>query len=132
MYSVLLVDDERTILDGISSIVDWEEQGVTLSGTANNGVEALEFIKEYQPDIVISDIMMPGLNGIQLVQKTFKTHPLIKFILLSGYSEFEYARQAMGYGVKHYLLKPSNEDIISEAIGEVVSELDLQKNHELL
>ncbi len=132
MYKVLLVDDERTILDGISSTVNWEGQGVTLLGTANNGVEALDFIKEHQPDIVISDIMMPGVDGIQLLQKTFKTHPLIKFILLSGYSEFEYARQAMGYGVKHYLLKPSNEDIISQALAEVVSELDLQKNQELL
>lgn len=132
MYKVLLVDDERTILDGISSIVNWENQGVILSGTANNGVEALDFIKKHQPDIVISDIMMPGLDGIQLLQKTFKIYPLIKFILLSGYSEFEYAQQAMGYGVKHYLLKPSNEDIISQALEEVVSELELQKNQELL
>jgi len=132
MYKVLLVDDERTILEGISSIVDWEREGVTLSGTANNGVEALEFIEKNEPDIVISDIMMPGLDGIQLLQKTSKTHPLMKFILLSGYSEFEYARQAMGYGVKHYLLKPSNEDLISQALAEVVSELDLQRNQELL
>lgn len=132
MYKVLLVDDERTILDGISSIVNWEGQGAILSGTANNGVEALDFIEENQPDIVISDIMMPGLDGIQLLQKTFKKYPLIKFILLSGYSEFEYAQQAMGYGVKHYLLKPSNEDTISQALAEVVNELDLHKNHELL
>lgn len=132
MYKVLLVDDERTILDGISSIVDWEEQGVVLSGTANNGIEALEFIKMNEPDIVISDIMMPGLDGIQLLQKAFADFPLMKFILLSGYGEFEYARQAMGYGVKHYLLKPSNEDIISQALTEVVNELDLQKNQELL
>lgn len=132
MYKVLLVDDERTILEGISSIVNWEKEGVTLSGTANNGIEALEFIEENEPDIVISDIMMPGLDGIQLLQKTFKTHPFIKFILLSGYSEFEYARQAMGYGVRHYLLKPSNEDVISQALAEVVGELELQKNQELL
>lgn len=128
MYKVLLVDDEQTILDGIATIINWEEQGVILSGTANNGVEALNFIQKYEPDIVISDIMMPGLDGIQLLQKTFEIHPLIKFILLSGYSEFEYAQQAMGYGVKHYILKPSNEDIICEALEELVSELDEQKN----
>jgi two-component system response regulator YesN len=132
MYRVLLVDDERTILDGISAIVDWEEQGAILSGTANNGIEALEFIKENQPDIVISDIMMPGLDGIDLLEKTVAIHPSIKFILLSGYSEFEYAQKAMGYGVKHYLLKPSNEYIISQALGDVIGELELQKNKESL
>lgn len=132
MYKVLLVDDERTILEGISATVNWEEQGVTLSGTANNGVEALDFIKEYQPDIVISDIMMPGLDGIELLEKAKGIQALAKFIFLSGYSEFEYAQQAMSYGVKHYLLKPSNEDIISEALNDIVSELDLQKNQDLL
>lgn len=132
MYKVLLVDDEPMILDGISSIVNWEKQGATLSGTANNGLMALDFIDEHQPDVVISDIMMPGLDGIQLLQRTLKKYPLIKFIFLSGYGEFEYARQAMGYGVKHYILKPSNEDIISDALGEIVSELDRQKNNNLL
>ena len=131
MYKVLLVDDERTILEGISSIVDWEDQGVTLSGTARNGLEALDFINENQPDIVISDIMMPGLDGIQLLKKASKAHPTIKWILLSGHSEFTYAQQAMRYGVKHYLLKPSNEDIISQALRDIVKELKLQESKDL-
>lgn len=123
MYKVLLVDDERTILEGIAAIVDWKSQDTELYGTANNGVEALDFIHSNQPNIIISDIMMPGLDGIELLKKTHETHPSIKWIFLSGYGEFEYAQTAMGLGVKHYLLKPCNEDLISQALGEVVQEL---------
>ncbi len=128
MYKVLLVDDERTILEGISAIVDWEAQDTELSGTARNGVEALDFIQTEQPDIVISDIVMPGLDGIQLLQKAHETHPFIKWIFLSGYGEFDYAQTAMQFGVKHYLLKPSNEEKISHAIDAVKQELVQEKN----
>src|SRR5690625_6932486 len=113
MYKVLLVDDERTILEGISGTVDWEAQGTKLCGTASNGLEALAFIKENHLDIVISDIMMPGLDGIQLIKKAYEIDPNIKWIILSGYGEFDYAQTAMRYGVKHYLLKPCNEENIS-------------------
>ncbi|MDL4839329.1 response regulator transcription factor [Aquibacillus rhizosphaerae] len=133
MYKVLLVDDERTILEGISAIVDWESQGVVLSGTARNGIEALEFISKNRPDIVISDITMPGLDGIQLVEKSKEDFPEIKWIFLSGFSEFEYARKAMRFGVKHYLLKPCNENAICQALGEVVREIEQHEmqNHYL-
>ncbi|SDZ31353.1 two-component system, response regulator YesN [Evansella caseinilytica] len=131
MYKVLLVDDERTILEGISAIIDWEAQGVALSGTARNGIEALEFIAEELPDIVITDITMPGMDGIQLIENCKIVFPEIKWILLSGYNEFEYARKAMRFGVKHYLLKPCNENNISSAIREVVKELEEQEEQEL-
>lgn len=127
MYKVLLVDDERTILEGISKIVDWESQGVLLSGTARNGIEAMEFISEHEPDIVISDISMPGLDGIELIEKSYKLYPSISWILLSGYNEFDYAQKAMRYGVKHYLLKPCNENVISNALKEIVQEIEQQK-----
>lgn len=122
MYKVLLVDDERMILDGISVIVDWNKHDTELIGKALNGVEAYDFITKQQPDIVITDITMPGLDGIELVRKARKDYPSIKWIFLSGFNEFEYARQAMRFGVKHYLLKPCNEDHISEALYEVVKE----------
>lgn len=123
MYKVLLVDDERTILEGVSAIVDWKAQGTMLYGTARNGLEALDIIENHPLHIVISDIMMPGLDGIELLQKTRQTHPSLRWILLSGYGEFEYAQQAMGHGVRHYLLKPCNENLISEALKEIVQEL---------
>ncbi len=122
MYKVLLVDDERMILDGISQIVDWKSQEVELVGKAMNGIEAMDFIERNPPDIVITDITMPGLDGIGLVSKAKDKYPYIKWIFLSGFSEFEYARQAMRYGVRHYLLKPCNEEQISNALYEIVQE----------
>ncbi|UOQ48202.1 response regulator [Gracilibacillus caseinilyticus] len=122
MYKVLLVDDERMILDGISTIVDWNKYQTQLIGKAINGLEAYDFITKNQPDIVITDITMPGLDGLQLVKKAQMEYPEIKWIFISGYNEFEYARQAMRFGVKHYLLKPCNEDNIAEALADVVQE----------
>ena len=122
MYKVLLVDDERIILEGISSTIDWSAYGTELIGTARNGLEAYEFIITHQPDIVISDIRMPGMDGLQLVEKVRDNDRHVQFIMLSGFSEFDYARKAMRYGVKHYLLKPCNEQLITQALAEVVDE----------
>lgn len=130
MYKVLLVDDERIILEGISSMVDWQTHGAELAGTARNGIEALDFIEKHKPDIVISDIKMPGMDGLQLVEKAHELYPETAFILLSGFSEFDYARTAMQYGVKHYLLKPCNENAIIEALLEAMEELQGQRNRE--
>ncbi|MEX2415998.1 MAG: response regulator [Paenibacillaceae bacterium] len=122
MYKVLLVDDERIILEGISKIIDWGAYGTVLAGTARNGLEAYEFIAAHQPDIVITDIRMPGMDGLQLVEKVRENDRHVQFIMLSGFSEFDYARKAMRYGVKHYLLKPCNEQLITQALAEVVDE----------
>ncbi|NHN29997.1 response regulator transcription factor [Paenibacillus agricola] len=130
MYKVLLVDDERIILDGISKVVDWAAAGTVLAGTARNGIEAFEFVEQSPPDIIISDIKMPGMDGLQLAAKVFESYPHIKLILLSGFSEFEYARSAMSYGVKHYLLKPCNESKIIEALTELVDELNREEKQE--
>ncbi|MDF2835816.1 MAG: two component transcriptional regulator, AraC family [Paenibacillus sp.] len=123
MYKVLIVDDERIILEGIAGLMEWEKYGTKLAGTARNGVEALAFIQEHEPDIVISDIRMPGMDGLKLAERTRELYPSIAFIMLSGFGEFDYARQAMQHGVKHYLLKPCNENTIGEALSEVVAQL---------
>lgn len=124
MYKVLLVDDERIILEGISSIINWEEFDTSLIGTARNGLVAYDFIKREHPDIVICDIKMPGMNGLELVELMAKEQPSVKFIILSGFNEFNYAKQAMEYGVKHYLLKPCNENSIGDALNKVIDELN--------
>ncbi|MCS7464466.1 response regulator [Paenibacillus doosanensis] len=130
MYKVLLVDDERIILDGISRIVDWAGTGTVLADTARNGIEAFEKVKENRPDIIISDIKMPGMDGLQLAAKIGREYPEIKFVLLSGFGEFEYARSAIEYGVKHYLLKPCNENKIMEVLHELVEELNRERDSE--
>ncbi|OLS42173.1 response regulator transcription factor [Bacillus sp. MRMR6] len=130
MYKVLLVDDERIITEGISRVINWESIGTTLIGTARNGIEAYNIIEQIKPDIVISDIKMPGMNGLELVAKVYNAFPEIKFILLSGFSEFDYAKQAMEFGVKHYLLKPCNENTIMDAVSEICGDLKEKHNRE--
>jgi two-component system response regulator YesN len=130
MYKVLLVDDERMILEGISSIVDWPSVDTQLVGTARNGIEAYAFVCEHAPDIIISDIRMPGMDGLQLVAKVKETHPSTRFIMLSGFDEFEYAQFAMQYGVKHYLLKPCNENNILKALGDITAEYKQEESKE--
>ncbi len=130
MYRVLLVDDERIILDGITRIIDWSLLRTELVGTAQNGIQAYERIVEESPDIVVCDIRMPGMDGLELVEKTNASHPHIKFVILSGFGEFEYANRAMQYGVKHYLLKPTNEVKIAEALSAVIEELDRSRDRD--
>lgn len=130
MYKVLLVDDERVILDGISRMVDWAAYQTVLAGTAQNGLAAYDKILSESPDIVICDIRMPGLDGLGLVAKTHASHPHIQFVLLSGFGEFEYANRAMQYGVKHYLLKPTDETKIGEALTSVTHELSHRRRTE--
>ncbi|WP_431800479.1 response regulator transcription factor [Halobacillus andaensis] len=124
MYKVLLVDDEINILEGIAAIVDWKACGTELTAKANHGQMAFEMINKDQPDIVITDIKMPGLNGVQLIQKVHSLYPDIRFIVLSGHDEFEFAKTAMECNVKHYLLKPSNEEKIETALKQVVEDLN--------
>ena len=130
MYKLLLVDDERLILEGISQVVDWEKAGTELAGTARNGLEALDKIAELHPDIVITDISMPGMDGLKLVERCSELYPQVRFVMLTGYKDFDYARSAMQHGVKHYLLKPCNELQIHEALVELVQELDELESRE--
>lgn len=130
MYSVLLVDDERIILEGISAIMDWEACGTKLIGTARNGLEAKELAEREKPDIIITDIRMPGMDGLQLVEAVKETLPDTEFIMLSGFGDFEYARTAMRFGVKHYLTKPCNERAIEEALKATVADLDRRLSRE--
>ncbi|MBS4209432.1 response regulator [Bacillus sp. FJAT-50079] len=130
MYKVLLVDDEIHILQGIAMLVDWEKCGTKLVGEAYHGQMALEYVEKRVPDIVITDIKMPGMNGIELIEKIHTSYPHVRFIILSGYDEFEYAKTAMAYNVRHYLLKPSNETKIEQALLKVVEEINEQKRKE--
>ncbi|MEK4064512.1 MULTISPECIES: response regulator [Paenibacillus] len=130
MYKLLLVDDERLILEGISQVVDWEKAGTVLAGTARNGIEALAQMERLKPEIVITDISMPGLDGLKLVEQCSVRFPQVKFIMLTGYKDFDYACSAMQHGVKHYLLKPCNERQIHEALSELTLELGEIKRRE--
>lgn len=122
MYKILVVDDEKIIRDGLSSI-DWQSHEGQLCAVAQNGLEAYEIIEQDHPDLVITDLKMPGMNGIDLIAKASVKYPGIIFIILSGYSEFEFAKQAMVYGVKFYVLKPFDESELFTCLDAAVKEL---------
>ena len=116
MLKLLIADDERIIRETIFHLIDWKKYDIEVIGLCQNGLEAYDMILDESPDIVLTDIRMPGMGGLELIQKLSQTDLYIQFIILSGYGEFEYAKEAMKYGVKHYLLKPCNEQQILECI----------------
>lgn len=122
MLRLIIVDDERIIRETICNQIDWNYLGIEVVGVCSNGIEAYHCIIDEYPDIVLTDIKMPGLSGLQLIERIQKLDKTIEFIILSGYSEFEYAKEAMKYGVKHYLLKPCNEREIIDVVKNVSNE----------
>ncbi len=127
MEKVILVDDERMVAESIEKVVDWSACGVQLAGVYLNGFDALEAIRSLHPDIVITDIKMPVMSGLELIRQVreFDTH--VEFIILSGYGEFELAKEAMKEGVKQFLLKPCSETEISEAVNSAKKELSMRQ-----
>ncbi len=122
MLRLLIVDDEKIILEALSEMIDYPDLGYELIATAQNGMEAYDIICDEYPDVVITDIRMPILNGLQLIERSIKSNSEITFILLSGYSEFEYAKQAMRYGVRHYILKPTDKQELIDALISIRNE----------
>nr|WP_288827472.1 response regulator [uncultured Clostridium sp.] len=122
MLKLMIADDERMIRESISSLIDWNSLGIELIGCCGDGIEAYNMILDESPDIVLTDIRMPGISGLELVERVSQTDMDIQFIILSGFGEFEYAKQAMKYRVHHYLLKPSNEEQIIESMKDVIKE----------
>ncbi|WP_028560082.1 response regulator transcription factor [Paenibacillus pinihumi] len=123
-YRVLIVDDERMAREGIAEAIDWNALGMDLIGTAVNGQQALDQLNELDPDVVITDIKMPVLDGLQFIEQGSRLKPGVVFIVLSGFGEFELATQAMRFGVRRYLLKPSDEHEITEALQWSKDEVD--------
>ncbi|MCQ4088684.1 response regulator transcription factor [Saccharibacillus sp. JS10] len=109
MYKVLIVDDEPMIREGLRTIVDWESEGFKISDTASNGKEGFEKFGQIQPDLTIVDIRMPGMTGLDLIEKVRQNNGTAHFLILSGYAEFDYAKRAIVNGVNGYLLKPVDE-----------------------
>lgn len=130
MYRILLVDDEALIREAVSENVKWEKYGYELAGSCENGKEVLEFIKKTPVDVVLTDICMPYMDGMQLSQKLSEEYPSVKIIILSGYDDFEYAKQAIRYGVKEYLLKPITAEEMGDVLITLKEELDKERKVE--
>src|SRR5690606_25453685 len=110
LHSVVLVDDEVYTRKGLIKLIDWESCGFRITGEADNGEDALELIRTTNPDLVITDIRMPVLDGLGLIQQLIEEdeEPPV-FVIISGYDDFSYAQQAVRYGVHDFILKPIDE-----------------------
>ena len=124
MYNVFLVDDEPILLEGIRSKIDWESIGLNFVGEATDGEIALSMMQELKPDILITDVKMPFMDGIEFSKIAMRQYPHLKIIVLTAMNEFEYARQCVGIGVCEYLTKPIVRANVMEALKKVTAELE--------
>jgi len=125
MRNLLIVDDERIIRVGISKCLNWHNLGISEVFTASNGIEALEIIKTQNIDIVVADIVMPELTGIELIEKCRSENIAAEFVILSSFDDFKYAQKAIKNGVCEYLLKPCNPEELKNVILKLQNKLDL-------
>ena len=123
---VIIVDDEKIIRQGIKTFVPWEKLKCTMVGEAANGLEALQLMDEVNADIIISDIRMPLMDGLDLSRELRLKYPGCKVILLTGYEDFEYAKKALQYQVEDYLLKPVGDDELTRVIEKTVGKLEAE------
>ncbi|MCD8011832.1 MAG: response regulator [Lachnospiraceae bacterium] len=130
MYQVLLVDDEILVRDAIRENIDWEGLGFTLAGDCQNGKEAIEFVNAHPVQVVLTDINMPYVDGLELSKYLFENFPETAIIIFSGFSEFDYAQKAIQYHVSEYLLKPVTARELSEVLKRTYEKLDQTQKEE--
>jgi two-component system response regulator YesN len=128
MYRVMIVDDEPIIRRGIRNSIAWNEHEMEIVGEAANGQEALDIADRLQPDIVIADICMPEIDGLEMSERLLMKYPDIKIIILTGYDEFEYAQRACKLGVVDYVLKPTDADDLLAVLENTKKSINSEQN----
>lgn len=116
MYKVVIIDDEPIIVEGLSKSIPWDKWECEVVGTACNGEEGRELIERVNPDILFSDICMPGIDGLTMIAGIKSEHPNMGITILTGFRDFDYAQKAIRLGVTRFLLKPSKMDELEEAV----------------
>lgn len=116
MYKVVIIDDEPIIIEGLSRVVPWDIYHCKIVGTAGNGHDGLKVIRESRPDMIFSDISMPGMDGLTMIAALKVEFPDMLITILTGYRDFDFAQKAIRLGVSRFLLKPSNMNEIEEAL----------------
>ncbi|BFH61327.1 response regulator [Paenibacillus azoreducens] len=131
MYNVFIVDDEAVVRDGLKRTINWQEHGFELVGDFANGREVLEAMEHTVPDVIISDISMPFMDGLELAAAVVRKYPYVKIIILTGFDEFEYAQQAIRLKVSDFILKPITAHEMRELLQKVKREMDeVTRQHE--
>ncbi|MCY9694515.1 helix-turn-helix domain-containing protein [Paenibacillus alginolyticus] len=127
MYNLFIVEDEWLVLQGLKLTIPWEEMRCTLIGEARDGQAGLEGILANPPDILLTDIRMPAMDGIQLAEKVAELLPQVKVVFLTGFDDFIYAQKAVKLGAADFVLKPTNPDELIQVIGRITSKLDEER-----
>ena len=123
MYKVVIIDDEPIIVEGLSRAISWKNWNCEVIGTASDGLEGMELINKVKPDIIFSDICMPGLDGLTMIAGLKSQHPNMEITILTGFRDFDYAQRAIQLGVTRFLLKPSKMEELEEAVEKMTSNL---------
>ncbi|WP_312105536.1 response regulator [Lachnoclostridium sp.] len=129
MYKLVIADDEKIIRQGLKNVVDWEKIGFEIIEIFSDGQEVIEYLEYMMPDLILTDIKMNHVSGMEVAKYVFEQQLPCKVVLISGYQEFDLALQGIKYGVMDYLLKPSNVENISKTFIKIKEELD-QKHKE--
>lgn len=130
-YKVLLVDDEEEVIEVIERKIPWDTLGFDVIGSANNGVKALELVEKLQPDVVITDIKMPYMDGLELSKRLNQDYQNIHIIIFTGFDEFEYAKEAVHLEIDEYMLKPINSQELSDCLKRLKETLDTEREEKL-
>jgi two-component system response regulator YesN len=124
LYSLFVVDDDETVRQEIIRAVDWDRLGFTVAGEASNGEEAIQKMETLTPDVILTDVRMPGMDGIALIQHVREHLPETKVVVLSGYSDFAYLEASIKNQVFAYLLKPAGTQVLEETFTDLHKQLD--------
>jgi two-component system, response regulator YesN len=119
MLKAVIFDDEFIVIEGLKKVINWSQKGINLVGTANDGISGLSLFYSEKPDIIFTDIRMPGINGLKLIEEVMVTAPETICVVMSGHREFEYVKQALKIGVSDYLVKPITVQMIEETIDKI-------------
>lgn len=131
MLKVMIVDDEPKLREGLRMLIPWEEHGYQVADTAANGQEALEKYEVHQPELILADIRMPGMDGLELISELRGRGAESHVLILSGYADFEYAKRAISYRVDGYLLKPVDEEELVSYLGQIREAIEKERQYSL-
>ena len=124
LYKIMLVDDEEEVRKSIINKIDWADTGFEVIGDAENGKDALEKIEQNEPDLVLTDIKMPYMDGLTMAETIRQQYPSVKIVIFSGFDEFEYAKKAIKLNVIEYILKPVNVEELTAILKKIKKNLD--------
>ncbi|RAV22956.1 response regulator transcription factor [Paenibacillus contaminans] len=124
IYTVLIADDERNIREGLQAFIPWQSIGLNVTGLVDNGRRVVDHLSKHPVDILLLDIQMPLLTGLEVMEIVNDQYPQVKSIILSGHADFKYAQQAISYGVSEYMLKPINIAHMCDVLGKIKKSLD--------